>query len=130
MGESEERTKDPLNEYLQVLENINRSLRTGVPPEEIAGFSCYEIDDSQAGSYHCAFLNYEKADGSRLTVEISPRADADPEEIRYDISIVGGASALFGAGNARILMWVNDDAPDADALIHEAAEALKEELSQ
>lgn len=30
------RTKDPLNEYLQVLENIKKELGTGVPPEEIA----------------------------------------------------------------------------------------------
>ena len=30
------RTKDPLNEYLLVLDNIKKELKTGVPPEEIA----------------------------------------------------------------------------------------------
>lgn len=101
-----------------------------VPPEEIAGFVRYDIDDLAADTDQCAFLYYENADGSRLTVEICTPSDSDPEEIRYDIIIVGGKSALFRAADARIIMWVNDDAPDADALIHEAAEVLKDELSR
>ena len=112
---------------------ICESFGIPVPPGRIADFR-EAYDPAVVGINHDELLcRYENEHG-KLSFSVTHPGDYDREHESGEISYYSVdpkiKSASFSSGKAQIIIELESDDPDADAILQEAAEALKDYLSR
>ena len=131
--ESSEAPSDEDEKAVNTPEKICESYGIPVPPDEIAGFAESEEPAVVGRDLDELLFRYENARG-KLSFTVMHPSDYDREHetdgIRYTSAVPQIKSASFLCGSAQIIIELESDDPDAEALLKEAAEALKAYLSR
>ena len=131
--ESFEAPPDEDEKAVNTPEKVCESYGIPVPPDEIAGFAESEEPAVVGRDLDELIFRYENARG-KLSFMVMHPSDYDREHetdgIRYTSAVPQIKSASFLCGNAQITIELESDDPDAEALLKEAAEALKAYLSR